>query len=107
MSPDPAVGVDIGGTKIMAAVVNGKGLIGDPVKIPTPHGPENILNAILQLVAAVGPPDVKFIIGKDFILNNYRFGFNLLYGDPIGFNKLVFKGTPDQGQLGGNAAGGI
>jgi lipopolysaccharide export system protein LptA len=59
-----------------------------------------------QVVAAIGPPDVKFVIGKDFILNNYRFGFNLLYGDPIQYNKLVFKGTPDQGQL-GNSAGGI
>ena len=58
-----------------------------------------------QLVAAVGPPDAKLVVGKDFILNNYRFGFNLLYGDPIGFNKLVFKGTPDQGQLGGTAGG--
>jgi hypothetical protein len=64
------------------------------------------LNYAKQLVAAIGPPDVKFVIGKDFILNNYRFGFNLLYGDPIQYNKLVFKGTPDQGQL-GNAAGGI
>jgi glucokinase len=46
----PAVGVDIGGTKIMAAVVNCEGLIGDPVKIPTPSGPTNILNTILKLV---------------------------------------------------------
>ncbi len=64
------------------------------------------LNYAKTLVAAIGPPDVKFVVGKDFILNNYRFGFNLLYGDPIQYNKLVFKGGPDQGQLGG-AAGGI
>ncbi len=58
-----------------------------------------------QLVAAVGPPDVKLVIGKDFILNNYRFGFNMIYGQPVPFNKLVFKGAPDQGQLGGTTGG--
>jgi len=34
-------------------------------------------------------------------LNNYRVGFNVLHGEPIPFDKLVLKGTPDQGQLGG------
>ena len=46
----PAVGVDIGGTKIMAAVVNSEGLMGDPIKVPTPHGPVAILNTILEIV---------------------------------------------------------
>jgi hypothetical protein len=54
-----------------------------------------------QLQAAVGPPDAKLIIGRDFVLNNYRVGFNVLHGEPIPFDKLVLKGTPDQGQLGG------
>ena len=58
-----------------------------------------------QLVAAIGPPDMKLVVGKDFILNNYRFGFNLIYGQPIPFNTLVFKGSPDQGQLGGSTGG--
>jgi len=46
----PAVGIDIGGTKIMAAVVNSEGLIGDPIKIPTPHGPDKILSTVVALV---------------------------------------------------------
>jgi hypothetical protein len=58
------------------------------------------------LVAAIGPPDFKLVVGKDFILNNYRIGFNVLYGQPVHFDKLVFKGRPDHGQL-GSGAGGI
>lgn len=58
------------------------------------------------LVAAIGPPDLKLIVGKDFILNNYRLGFNVLYGQPVQYDKLVFKGAPDQGQL-GNGTNGI
>lgn len=47
----PAIGVDIGGTKILAGVVNGQGLVDEPIKIPTPSGGStNILNAILQLI---------------------------------------------------------
>ena len=58
------------------------------------------------VVAAIGPRDFKLIVGKDFILNNYRVGFNILYGQPVQYDKLVFKGRPDQGQL-GNTTGGI
>jgi hypothetical protein len=54
-----------------------------------------------QLQAAIGPSDVKLVVGKDFVLNNYKVGFNVLHGDPIPFDKLVLKGNPDQGQLGG------
>jgi hypothetical protein len=54
-----------------------------------------------QLQAAIGPPDAKLLIGRDFVLNNYRVGFNILHGEPVPFDKLVLKGTPDQGQLGG------
>ncbi len=46
----PAVGIDIGGTKIMAALVNNEGIIGEPVKLPTPIGPANILSAVLKLI---------------------------------------------------------
>jgi hypothetical protein len=54
-----------------------------------------------QIQAAIGPKDFKFIVGTDVIRNNYKFGFDMLYGAPIPFNKLVLKGSPDQGQLGG------
>jgi len=54
-----------------------------------------------QLQAAIGPGDFKLVVAKDFVLNNYRIGFNLLHGAPVQFDKLVLKGSPDQGQLGG------
>jgi hypothetical protein len=54
-----------------------------------------------QVQAALGPQDFKFILGTDVIRGNYKFGFDMLYGAPIPFNKLVVKGSPDQGQLGG------
>jgi len=46
----PAIGIDLGGTKIMAAVINSEGIIGEPIKIPTPAGPENIINAFVEII---------------------------------------------------------
>jgi glucokinase len=45
----PALGIDIGGTKMMAAVVNHEGMSGEPIKVPTPQGRDNILNTIVEL----------------------------------------------------------
>lgn len=53
------------------------------------------------ITAAVGPDDLKCIFSYDTIRKNNRYGFDLLFGQPIPFNKLVLKGSPDQGQLGG------
>jgi hypothetical protein len=30
-----------------------------------------------------------------------RFGFDIMYGDPVPFKKLAIKGQGDAGQLGG------
>ncbi len=46
----PAIGIDLGGTKIMATTVNSEGIIDDPIKIPTPKGPENIIGQFLELI---------------------------------------------------------
>lgn len=46
----PAIGIDLGGTKIMAAAVNSDGIVDEPIKVPTPIGPENILNQFLELI---------------------------------------------------------
>lgn len=51
--------------------------------------------------AAIGPEDLKVLISRDTISGINRFGFNLLYGQPVSFNKLIMKGAPDAGQLGG------
>lgn len=46
----PAIGIDLGGTKIMAAAVNSEGIIDEPIKIPTPKGPEKIIDQFLELI---------------------------------------------------------
>lgn len=47
----PAIGIDLGGTKILAGLVSQCRLLGEPVKVSTPKGPENIIRAILDLIA--------------------------------------------------------
>lgn len=51
--------------------------------------------------AAIGPDDFKVLLSRDTISGINRFGFDLLYGQPVSFNKLIMKGAPDAGQLGG------
>jgi hypothetical protein len=50
---------------------------------------------------AFGPDDFKIVGAYDFIYGMSRVGFDVLYGQPAGFNTLVMKGKPDQGQQGG------
>jgi hypothetical protein len=52
------------------------------------------------ITAAIGPEDMKVILSRDMVRGMNRFGFDVLYGQPIQYNKLVLKGTPDQGQQG-------
>lgn len=54
-----------------------------------------------SITAAIGPEDFKVLISRDMIRGMNRLGFDLLYGAPIPFDKLVLKGAPDHGQLGG------
>lgn len=51
--------------------------------------------------AAIGPQDFKVLLSRNIIQGINRFGFDVLYGDPVPFQKLVLKGTGDHGQLGG------
>jgi hypothetical protein len=51
--------------------------------------------------AAIGPEDFKLLISRDMIRGISRYGFDVILGAPIPFNKLVLKGSPDQGQFGG------
>jgi len=53
------------------------------------------------ITAAIGPDDFKLLLTRDMVRGTNRVGFNVLYGQPIPFDKLVLKGGPDQGQLGG------
>ncbi|HEY9758485.1 MAG TPA: ROK family protein [Oculatellaceae cyanobacterium] len=47
----PALGMDLGGTKLSAALVSGGRPVSDLVSVPTPSGPEKIIEAILELIA--------------------------------------------------------
>ncbi len=47
----PAIGIDLGGTKILAGMVSNSRLVGEPVRVPTPSGPENIISALLEIIA--------------------------------------------------------
>ena len=49
-----AIGVDVGGTKIAAGMVNAKGEILDEVRYPTPHSPEKLVEAIAGAISEVG-----------------------------------------------------
>ena len=51
--------------------------------------------------AAIGPQDFKLLISHDTIRGINRFGFDVMYGQPVPFNKLIMKTGPDRGQLGG------
>lgn len=52
------------------------------------------------VTAAIGPEDFKVMFMQDFITGYQRFGFNLLYGQPVNFNNLLIKNSADAGQLG-------
>jgi glucokinase len=49
-----AIGVDVGGTKIAAGIVNSEGEILDEVRYPTPQSPEKLVEAIVRAVSGVG-----------------------------------------------------
>lgn len=53
-----------------------------------------------SISAAIGPDDLKFVVLYDTIRGINRYGFDVLFGQPIPYNKLVLKNSPDQGQLG-------
>lgn len=46
----PALGIDLGGTKIGCAPVCDYKVIGEPKKVPTPKGSENIVDALVELI---------------------------------------------------------
>lgn len=60
-----------------------------------------------SISAAIGPEDFKVLLTRDTIRGINRFGFDVLMGQRVPFNKLVLKGSPDQGQLSGLGGGGI
>ncbi len=51
------VGLDVGGTKCLGVVLDGQGAVLAEQRVPTPRGPEAIIDALAGLVAALGPFD--------------------------------------------------
>ncbi len=51
MNKIPAIGIDLGGTKILAGLVNGSRLVSEPIKVPTPKGADKIIEAIFDIIA--------------------------------------------------------
>ncbi len=47
----PALGIDLGGTKIRAAAVLDNKLVSKPREVPTPRGSENIVQALVELTS--------------------------------------------------------
>lgn len=54
-----------------------------------------------SISAAIGPQDFKVLLSRNMIQGINRFGFDIIYGQPISFKSLVLKGSPDHGQMSG------
>lgn len=56
-----ALGIDLGGTKIAAGMVDEEGLVGEPVEIPTPRDPAALSRAPLELVEGLVDGEVAAV----------------------------------------------
>jgi len=54
-----------------------------------------------SISAAIGPQDFKVLLSRNMIQGINRFGFDIIYGQPIPFGTLSLKGSPDHGQMSG------
>jgi hypothetical protein len=52
------------------------------------------------ITAAVGPDDFKIVGRYDQISGWNRVGFDMIYGQPVAFDRLKLKGSPNAGQGG-------
>jgi glucokinase len=59
----PALGIDLGGTKISAALVQDSKVIGEPWRVPTPHGRDKIIQAVLELIDKFKQDHLIFGVG--------------------------------------------
>lgn len=59
----PAIGIDLGGTKILAGLVSQCRLLGEPIKVPTPQGPEKIIETILELIKELQKKQIVLGVG--------------------------------------------
>jgi hypothetical protein len=62
---------------------------------------DNRLAYSRSISAAIGPQDFKLLLSRNMIQGTNRFGFDVVYGQPIAFTNLALKSAPDYGQIGG------
>jgi hypothetical protein len=62
---------------------------------------DNDLLTARTINLAIGPTDAKFILSYDTLRGINRYGFNVLFGQPVPYDKLIMKNSADQGQMGG------
>jgi glucokinase len=94
----PALGIDLGGTKIGCAPVAEFKVIAEPKKVPTPKGAENIINTLVELIEEAR---------KDHILSGVGIAtagiVNIETGEVIGStgNLPGWAGTPIKKEIEG------
>ncbi|HVL81418.1 MAG TPA: ROK family protein [Actinomycetota bacterium] len=81
----PAIGVDLGGTKLAAGLVDPSGVISARYVVPTPRGEGALVDAVRAAVEALGPSEVAGLgIGAAGLIDHqrgrYLFGPNLDLG---------------------------
>jgi glucokinase len=59
----PALGIDLGGTKISAALVQDSKVVGEPWRVPTPKGRDKIIEAVLELIEKFKKDHLIFGVG--------------------------------------------
>ncbi|NLG55891.1 MAG: ROK family protein [Rhodococcus sp.] len=73
--PTVTIGIDVGGTNIRAAVVDGEGVIVDAASAPTPRSAESLAAAIVGVVHELaGPESVREDGTVDSLAGNYSIG---------------------------------
>lgn len=84
------VGIDIGGTKTLACVLNNEGEIRERVKFPTPHNYDEFLDNLRAAVASFKVKDFNAGgVGMPGILDRH-------HGRGISFGNLPWKNVPVQ-----------
>lgn len=90
------IGVDIGGTKIAAGVVDEEGSILETVKVPTPPTPEGVVDAIVEAVRQVsaGHPVEAVGIGAAGYVDDKR--ATVLFAPNIAWRHEALKDKVEQ-----------
>ncbi|MEI7548039.1 MAG: ROK family protein, partial [Actinomycetota bacterium] len=67
------LGIDVGGTKCLGVVLDGRGTVVDEQRRPTPKGPEAIIDTLVELALSLAPFDslgvgVPGLVARDGVL---------------------------------------